>query len=159
MPSAKNDTPTLFPQEPSKPQSALIAHIDGGARGNPGPSGYGVFLQDAQRRTIAELSQYLGKQTNNYAEYSGLLAALGYALQHGFGALRVFSDSELLVKQIKGIYKVRNENLRPLYERAQKMILGLEDFRIEHVRREQNRDADRLANKAMDEGTRKVQGK
>jgi probable phosphoglycerate mutase len=153
-------TPGLFAEEPSRPQAArpqtaLLAHIDGGARGNPGPSGYGVFLQDAQQRTIAELSHYLGRQTNNFAEYSGLLAALEYALQNGYVALRVFSDSELLVKQIKGIYKVRNENLRPLYQRAQKFILELEDFRIEHVRREQNRDADRLANKAMDEGTRK----
>lgn len=146
--------PQLFPVEAPRPQTALLAHIDGGARGNPGPSGYGVFLQDAQRKTIAELSHYLGRQTNNFAEYSGLIAALEYALQHGFVALRVCSDSELLVKQIKGIYKVRNERLRPLYERAQKLILQLEDFRIEHVRRELNRDADRLANKAMDEGTR-----
>jgi ribonuclease HI len=148
-----DNNPQLFPVEPPQPQTALIAHIDGGARGNPGPSGYGVFLQDAQRKTIAELSQYLGRQTNNFAEYSGLIAALEYAVQHGFLALRVYSDSELLVKQIKGIYKVRNERLRPLYERAQKLILQLEDFRIEHVRRELNRDADRLANKAMDEGT------
>jgi probable phosphoglycerate mutase len=146
---------SLFPSDAPKPQPALIAHIDGGARGNPGPAGYGVFVQDAQRRPLAELSRYLGRQTNNFAEYSGLLAALEYALEHKVPALRVFSDSELLVKQIKGIYKVRNENLRPLYERAQKLILQIEDFRIEHVRREQNRDADRLANKAMDEGTRR----
>jgi ribonuclease HI len=146
--------PTDVPKpESARPEAALIAHIDGGARGNPGPAGYGVFVQDANRRTVAELSRYLGRQTNNYAEYSGLIAALEYALQHGYRALRVYSDSELLVKQIKGIYKVRNEGLRPLYERAQKLILDLEDFRIEHVRREQNREADRLANRAMDEGT------
>lgn len=139
----------------AKPQKVLIAHIDGGARGNPGPAGYGVFLEDDPHRPLAQLSRYLGKQTNNYAEYSALLAALEYALPHGFNVLRVFSDSELLVKQIKGIYQVRSPGLRPLYNRAQQLILELEDFRITHVRREQNRDADRLANQAMDEGTRK----
>src|SRR5450631_2787543 len=82
------------------PTGSLVAHIDGGARGNPGPAGYGVAIQDEAGRPVAELSEYLGKQTNNYAEYSGLLAALTYALKHGHKALKVFSDSELMVKQI-----------------------------------------------------------
>ena len=165
MPINRSDlNAELFPSsaEPStpagkthQPKPALVAHIDGGARGNPGPAGYGVFLEDERHHAVAQLSQYLGKQTNNYAEYSALLAALEYALQNGFSMLRVFSDSELLVKQIKGIYQVRNPGLRPLYNRAQQLMLELEDFRITHVRREQNRDADRLANQAMDEGTRK----
>jgi ribonuclease HI len=164
MPSAKPpDTPSLFPSEDrptlakpaAKPNKrALVAHIDGGARGNPGPAGYGVVLADESGHIVAQLSRYLGRQTNNFAEYSALIAALEYALQRGVRVLRVFSDSELLVRQIKGIYKVRNEGLRPLYDRAQELMLKLEDFRITHVRREQNREADRLANKAMDEGSR-----
>ncbi len=129
-----------------------MAHIDGGARGNPGPAGYGVVLEDESGRPVAALSKYLGRQTNNYAEYSGLLAALQYALQHGYKAMKVFSDSELLVRQLKGIYKVRNEGLRPLYQEAKVLIRRLEWFEIEHVRREQNREADRLANQAMDKG-------
>ena len=139
-----------------KPQSYLVAHIDGGARGNPGPAGYGVVLEDEKGRPVAELRKYLGRQTNNFAEYSGLLAALEYAVAHGYSAIEVLSDSELLVKQIKGIYKVRNEGLRPLYERAQQYLRGMDHFAIRHVRREQNKEADRLANLAMDEGTRRV---
>ncbi len=99
-----------------------MAHIDGGARGNPGPAGFGVVLYDESGTTVAELSEYLGKQTNNYAEYSGLLAALTYALQHGYKALKVFSDSELMVKQIKGQYKVNNPALKELHGKARGMI-------------------------------------
>src|SRR5437868_309422 len=88
------------------PQHYLVAHIDGGSRGNPGPSGYGVAIEDEAGRPVAELSEFLGKQTNNYAEYSGLLAALSYALKESSKAVRVVSDSELLVKQIGGQYKV-----------------------------------------------------
>jgi ribonuclease HI len=134
---------------------ALIAHIDGGARGNPGPSGYGVFIEDEAGKVIAELHKYLGRQTNNFAEYSALVAALEYARQHECSALAIFSDSELLVKQMKGQYKVRNEGLIPLFERAKAIVGSLASFRITHVRREQNKDADRLANLAMDEGTRR----
>ncbi len=136
------------------PENYLVAHVDGGARGNPGPAGYGVVIEDEQGRRVAELSRYLGHQTNNYAEYMGLLAALEYALQHGYKALKVVSDSELLVRQLRGQYKVRSENLRQLYERAKSRIAQLDWFSIEHTLREGNRDADRLANKAMDEGMR-----
>jgi ribonuclease HI len=134
------------------PTGSLMAHIDGGARGNPGPAGYGVAIQDEAGRPVAELSEYLGKQTNNYAEYSGLLAALTYALKHGYKALKVFSDSELMVKQIKGQYKVKNPALQELHGQASKMIRELDAFEIRHVLREKNRDADRLANQAMDRG-------
>ncbi len=153
MPTPKKQTTSaeLFPSRDAR--SAVVAHVDGGARGNPGPAGYGALLEDAQGRVVAKLSRYLGRQTNNYAEYSGLIAALEYALEHGFASIRVQSDSELLVRQIKGIYKVRNEGLRPLYERAQMLARRFDSFAIEHVRREQNREADRLANLAMDEGT------
>lgn len=130
----------------------LVAHIDGGARGNPGPAGFGAVLYDENGRSVAELSEYLGKQTNNYAEYSGLLAALAYALEHGPKALKVFSDSELMVKQIKGQYKVNNPALKELHGKARGMIGRLDSFAITHVLREKNKDADRLANQAMDRG-------
>jgi ribonuclease HI len=142
----------LFKSEPSAGSKTAVAHVDGGSRGNPGPAAYGVLLEDGHGQVIARLSRYLGRQTNNFAEYSGLIAALEYALEHGFSALRVFSDSELMVRQIRGVYKVRNEGLRPLYERALVLIRQLDRFAIEHVRREHNREADRLANQAMDEG-------
>ncbi len=138
----------------STPFGYLVAHIDGGARGNPGPSGYGVIVEDEMGRPVVELSNYLGKQTNNYAEYSGLLAALTYATRYGFKALKVYSDSELMVKQIKGEYKVSNPTLKDLHARATKMIDDLEAFEINHVRREQNREADWLANRAMDLGVK-----
>ncbi len=156
FPRSKSGSQELFPESANAaPDQYLVAYIDGGARGNPGPAGYGVFIQDQASHPVAELRNYLGRQTNNFAEYSGLLAALEYAIQHGYKALQVFSDSELLVKQLKGIYKVRNEGLLPLYQRAKAMIRQLDFFKITHVRREQNKDADRLANLAMDEGTRR----
>src|SRR5579859_1434941 len=130
----------------------VTVSIDGGARGNPGPAGYGAVFKDAAGKKIAELSRYLGIQTNNYAEYSGLIAALEFAVSHNHKALKVFSDSELLVRQITGVYKVRSPELRELYDKARALIRKLESFRIEHVRREFNREADQLANRAMDEG-------
>ncbi len=156
MPPQKPTAGNLFPAStPPKDDNALIAHIDGGARGNPGPAGYGVFLEDERGAQVAQLSRYLGRQTNNYAEYSALIAALQYALEHGCRNLQVLSDSELLVRQMKGIYQVKNEGLRPLYERAKQLVRQFDWFTIEHVRREQNREADRLANRAMDEGTKR----
>ncbi len=141
----------MFPHQ-KQPDSFLIAHIDGGARGNPGPAGYGVVLTDQAERKVAALSEYLGHQTNNYAEYNGLLAALDYALQNGHRALKVIADSELLVKQIRGEYKVKSPSLLELYQRARKMIGQLEWFSIQHVLRGGNQEADRLANLAMDQG-------
>ena len=128
----------------------LIAHVDGGARGNPGPAGFGVVIEDQHGKPIAEFGRYLGHRTNNFAEYSGLIAALSYVVEHGHSALRVLSDSELMVRQMNGVYKVRSPELRPLYEEARRLSRKLQWFRIEHVRREKNADADRLANEAMD---------
>ncbi len=136
-------------------QGYLVAYIDGGARGNPGPAGYGVVIEDELGRPVANLSEFLGRQTNNYAEYSGLLAALNYTQRHGFKALKVISDSELMVKQIAGEYKVSSPTLKELYERAMKLIDHMECFEIRHVLREKNREADRLANLAMDRGIAK----
>jgi probable phosphoglycerate mutase len=130
----------------------IVAYCDGGSRGNPGPAGFGVYIQDAKGAVLAELSQFLGKKTNNFAEYSALLAALEFALTNGHEGLRVVSDSELMVKQIKGQYQVKSPELRPLYEEARRRIGRLGHFQIQHVLREKNQHADRLANAAMDKG-------
>jgi ribonuclease HI len=145
-------TKPLFESRETPPERYLIAHSDGGARGNPGPAGYGVVIKDESGRTVAALSEYLGHQTNNFAEYQGLIAALEYAIEHGPKALKLISDSELLVRQIKGIYKVKNATLQELHGRAKELIAQLDWFSIGHAFREQNQDADRLANEAMDKG-------
>ena len=129
-----------------------IAHCDGGSRGNPGPAGYGAIVEDAKGNTLAELSEFLGIQTNNYAEYSGLLAVLRWAIEHGVQRLRVISDSELMVKQMQGKYKVASPVLRPLYEDARKMARRIETLEMRHTLRGGNKVADRLANEAMDRG-------
>src|SRR5712691_7888395 len=138
--------------EPEGPgaASAHTAHIDGAARGNPGPASYGVVVRGPGGEVVAELKKYIGRATNNVAEYYALIAALDYAEAHGISALRVRSDSELLVKQMKGSYKVKSADLRPLFERAKKMAQRIAHFAIEYVPREQNRRADQLANEALD---------
>lgn len=136
----------------------MQAHCDGGARGNPGPSGFGAVVTAADGSKLAELSEFLGIQTNNFAEYSGLLAVLDYALKNGHPRLRVVSDSELMVKQIQGKYQVKSPGLRPLYDEAKRRIAKLEKFEITHALRHKNKDADRLANEAMDRGMGKRRG-
>jgi ribonuclease HI len=131
----------------------ITAYCDGGSRGNPGPSGYGVSIEDAAGHPVAELSEFLGVKTNNFAEYSGLLAALEYALSHRYPRLRVVADSELMVKQMKGQYRVNSPDLRPLWEEAKRRVARLEKFEIQHVLRGKNKRADALANQAMDRGT------
>lgn len=151
----------LFGSAPAETASSdgwITAFCDGGSRGNPGPSGFGVYIQDESGKAAAELSEFLGTRTNNYAEYSGLLAALSFALENGHPKLRVVSDSELMVKQIKGQYRVNSPELRPLYEEAKRRIARLQQFRIEHVLRGKNQQADRLANLAMDRGTGRSAG-
>jgi ribonuclease HI len=130
----------------------IVAYCDGGSRGNPGPAGFGVYIQDSAGKVLAELSQFLGAHTNNFAEYSALLAALEFAIANGHRSLRVISDSELMVKQMKGQYRVNSPELRPLYDEARRRIPQLDHFQIQHVLREKNRHADRLANLAMDRG-------
>lgn len=147
---------SLLDAHDSPPAHYLVAHSDGGARGNPGPAGYGVVVQNESGKKVAALSEYLGHQTNNFAEYQGLIAALEYALKHGPKALKVISDSELLVRQIKGIYKVKNPVLQDLHARAKELIAKLDWFSIGHALREHNQEADRLANEAMDRGTGRV---
>jgi ribonuclease HI len=136
----------------AKPSSAAYrANVDGASRGNPGPAAYGVVIRDPAGNVAAQLKKYIGRATNNVAEYYGLIAALDYAQSHGIRALCIESDSELLVKQMRAQYKVKSEELRPLFERARKMAQGFESFRIDHVYRERNGEADALVNEALDE--------
>lgn len=146
---------SLFASSPAAPQPEngwITAHCDGGARGNPGPAGFGAVIQDAEGHVLAELSEFLGIQTNNFAEYSGLLAVLEFALANGHRRVKVISDSELMVKQIQGAYKVKSPGLKALYDEARKRIARLDAFQIAHALRHKNKDADRLANQAMDKG-------
>jgi probable phosphoglycerate mutase len=141
--------PSLFG---SRVGRSAVAHIDGGARGNPGPAGYGAHIEQDDG-TVVELKEALGIATNNVAEYRGLLAALAWAVAHGISRLHVRSDSELLVKQMRGEYRVKHPSLLPLSTEARQLVQQIGDVRFEHVRRELNRDADRLANEAMDEAS------
>jgi ribonuclease HI len=129
-----------------------VANIDGASRGNPGPASYAVVLRDPDGKIILELAKNIGRETNNVAEYFALLAALDYATLHGIVSLRIRSDSELLVRQMQGVYKVKSPDLKPLQERAAKLARQLQYFAIEHVRRELNKEADALANRALDAG-------
>ncbi len=140
-----------------KKESLLTAHCDGGSRGNPGPAGFGAVVEDENGVVLARLNGFLGICTNNVAEYSGLLAVLRWALQEGHSRLKVVADSELMVKQMKGIYKVKSPDLKPLWEEAKLLTKKLKDFRIEHTLRGGNKEADRLANEAMDRGMGKRQ--
>lgn len=146
-------TPTLFDASPSATTSGWhTAHCDGGSRGNPGPAGYGAVVQNPEGQTVARLNEFLGIQTNNFAEYSGLLAVLRWAIENHVGQVRVVSDSELMVKQLQGKYKVSSPAIRPLYDEAKKLVRQLEGFEIRHTLRAGNKEADQLANEAMDRG-------
>jgi ribonuclease HI len=129
----------------------IVAYIDGGARGNPGPAGYGVRIEDSDGLVLAELHAPLGTATNNVAEYQGLLAALRHAAESGHRELLVRSDSELLVKQMRGEYRVKNPGLQPLHREASSLAARFDRVRFEHIPRSKNAEADRLANLAMDE--------
>jgi ribonuclease HI len=142
------------------PAGVHVANIDGASRGNPGPASYAVVLRDPAGKIIRQFAKNLGRETNNVAEYYALLAALDYAATHGIYALRIRSDSELLVRQMQGRYKVKSAELKPLHERASKLARQLGYFAIEHVRREMNLDADALANASLDQaGVPKFEGR
>jgi probable phosphoglycerate mutase len=141
-----------MPLFPDPPAVWIHAHCDGGSRGNPGPSGYGAVITSADGAVLAELSEYVGIRTNNYAEYSGLLAVLAWALENHHTHLKVVSDSELMVKQIQGKYKVNSPDLKPLWQQARDRIAKLDRFEITHALRHKNKEADALANAAMDRG-------
>jgi probable phosphoglycerate mutase len=129
----------------------VVAYIDGGARGNPGPAGYGVRIEQPDGTVLAELHGGLGIATNNVAEYNGLLAALEWMIDHGHRSVHIKADSELLVKQMRGEYRVKHPGLQPLSVRARLLLMQLDRVTFEHVRREYNKEADRLSNLGMDE--------
>jgi ribonuclease HI len=130
----------------------LTIHLDGGSRGNPGPAGAGVTIQDEKGAALFEAAFFLGPMTNNMAEYTGLLRALDAAQKLKGTDLSVFSDSELLVRQINGEYRVKDEKLKPLWEEALTKLKSFPKWKVQHVRREGNQRADELANTAMDAG-------
>lgn len=136
---------------PAPGQELLELHIDGASRGNPGEAGFGVFVTDAQGTEVASLYGYLGRATNNVAEYQALVQALRYAHARGATRVRVFSDSELVVRQLNGEYKVKHPDMKALYSEASSLLRGFQEAKVAHVPRERNKEADRLANRALDE--------
>jgi ribonuclease HI len=128
----------------------ITAHFDGGARSNPGPAGYGVYIVDDGGNVLAELSGALGIATNNIAEYNGLLAALQWAIDHNVDAITIKGDSLLIIEQMRGNYKVKHEGLKPLHMKARMLVMQIGNVKFEHVPREKNKDADRLSNVGMD---------
>lgn len=126
-----------------------IIHVDGGSRGNPGPAGAGVVIRSADGGVVAGAGVYIGEATNNVAEYRGLIEALDRARELGATDVRVFSDSQLVVRQVNGIYRVKNAGLRPLFDEVCRKIGAFETFAIDFVPREENTEADELANRAM----------
>jgi ribonuclease HI len=140
--------------EPERQAASHVAYIDGASRGNPGPAAYAVVVKAPGGKTEFEIGKYFGRATNNVAEYYGLIAALDAAQSRGITHLLIRSDSELLVRQMQGRYKVKSSDLKPLYERALKLSRGFAHFAIEHVPREQNSEADALGNRALDETSR-----
>ena len=141
---------SLFETQPAATPTSAIANIDGGSRGNPGPAAFGVYIALPDGQAV-ELKGFIPHSTNNVAEYNGLLAALRWAVEHQIRTLHIRADSELLVKQMKGQYRVKSPGLLPLYDEARGLVRKLGRVTFEHVRREYNKDADRLANEAMDE--------
>lgn len=136
----------------------FVAFIDGGARGNPGPAGWGAVIQSPGGETIAELCGGIAHATNNVAEYQGLIAALSWGVDHGAKTLAIKSDSLLIVQQMRGVYKVKHEGLKPLFGQAKLLAHKIGRVTYEHVPREKNKEADRLANQAMDEVAKPIDG-
>ncbi len=130
----------------------LIIYTDGGARGNPGPAGIGAIAYDEQGREVFRLAKFLGLATNNQAEYQAVLAALQKAKQIGAQNLQIFMDSELVVKQLNREYKVKNKDLAPLFVKIYNLTFSFKNVKFSHIPREQNKQADKLANQAMDRG-------
>jgi len=127
----------------------LLLYTDGGSRGNPGPSGIGVIILDSKKKKIKELCRYIGETTNNIAEYSALVHGLEEAAALGPDEIVIHTDSELLVKQLGGEYRVKDENIKPLFEKALNILKTFGSFEIKHIEREKNKEADKLVNKAI----------
>lgn len=138
-------------QAKSNPVKKLIINTDGAARGNPGPAGIGAVIKDETGAIVSEIFEYIGETTNNQAEYKALIAALKKAVSLHAEVVGIFADSELMVSQVKGVYKVKNEGLRPLFDEVKELLRKIKICRIEYIPREKNKEADKLANKAIDE--------
>jgi ribonuclease HI len=152
-PSSKEAEPAA-PAAPEEPRAAvprLRLYSDGAARGNPGPSGAGAVLIEPGGQVVARLGKYLGHQTNNYAEYMGLILGLKHAKTLGAKEIEIFADSELLIRQLGGRYQVKSATLRPLYEEAVKLLNDFSRVKLVHVPREMNAAADEMSNRAIDE--------
>ncbi len=137
-------------------QSTIKIYADGGSRGNPGPAASGAVIFDQQNNILAQIGTYLDINTNNYAEYYGLITGLEKALELGYKSVEVYLDSQLVVKQMTGEYKVKNLNLQPLFLQAVKLKKEFTTFKIFHIRRELNKIADKLVNKVLDEQNNQI---
>jgi len=126
-----------------------VIYTDGASRGNPGPAAIGAIIKDGSAGPVVTISRRIGRATNNQAEYRAVIAALELALEHSARQVLLYSDSELIVKQLKGCYRVKNEDLKPLHQQVGRLIARLDSFHIYHVSRNRNREADRLANAAL----------
>ncbi len=147
-------SPAVVPARPvNRDDARHHLYTDGGARGNPGPAGIGAVLLTASGDVVEELADFIGKATNNVAEYQALLAGLELALDRGVERLDVFLDSELVVRQVNGRYKVKDAGLKPLHAQACLLLSRFHEVDVKHVRREQNAEADRLVNEAIDAAT------
>ncbi|HHX22806.1 MAG TPA: ribonuclease HI family protein [Thermoanaerobacterales bacterium] len=131
--------------------SKVIAYVDGASRGNPGNAGIGIVFINEQNNVVKEISDYIGQTTNNIAEYTAMVTALKEALEMNFEEIEVISDSELIVKQINGEYQVKNKGLKPLYKEACQLLKEFKKYTVRHVKRERNKEADKLANRGIDE--------
>lgn len=138
-----DSTPMNWPKE-------IIIYTDGASRGNPGPASVGIVFTDLKGNIIETISEYLGEQTNNFAEYSAVVKALSFAQAQGVNKIELRSDSELMIRQMTGLYKVKSESIRPLFEQCQTLAKFFRTIKFNHVRREFNKEADRLANLALD---------
>lgn len=127
----------------------LFLYTDGASRGNPGPSGIGVVILDARKKKLKELSKYIGETTNNIAEYNALICALEEASALAADEVVIYMDSELMARQLSGEYRVKSDEIKPLFEKALGMLKNIGSFEIRHIEREKNKDADKLANKAI----------
>ena len=125
-------------------------YSDGASRGNPGPSGIGAVILDEKGKVVHEIAKYIGQVTNNVAEYEALLEALDYCVKHKLSPVEILADSQLLIRQLSGQYKVRHENIKPLFQRAKDYLVHLKVAGYRHVPREENKHADKLANEGID---------
>jgi ribonuclease HI len=153
--SGRDDVPPPTSEEAVLTSEEAVLWSDGAARGNPGPAGIGIMLKTKQGQVLVAEGRFVGHTTNNVAEYKALLLGLERALERGVRRLEVFADSELLIKQLRGQYRVKNAGLKPLFNQAKALIQRFDSVRLEHVRRELNVEADRLANAGIDEAERK----